>query len=305
MKEANTLINSVIYLHLFLPTIFGGPICKTGNPVTDDIKRIDELVGNLPNDYKIQIKYISKIPNVTDTCWLRLTVSEMSFSLDGLLEKFAKNSSNYLIIENLHRVLDGIHNCLYEDRKDYQEESEFNCEKSNLEPKQYFSYFNEIITAFQLAEDTNPCDAEAVCRPTEPPDAGRGSNSTAHTLEQTNKTRAPKCERTHPELGRLVRAKRHSLTAKETTPETGDPNTMKGECAHCVTSVNYLPAIGISIVCIVIITTFLTYLVIRVQKNCERNRRIKSYQMDIEQECKREENEQDGQFILENQESLT
>ncbi|XP_048464017.1 kit ligand-like isoform X2 [Rhincodon typus] len=263
MKEANTLINSVIYLHLFLPTIFGGPICKTGNPVTDDIKRIDELVGNLPNDYKIQIKYISKIPNVTDTCWLRLTVSEMSFSLDGLLEKFAKNSSNYLIIENLHRVLDGIHNCLYEDRKDYQEESEFNCEKSNLEPKQYFSYFNEIITAFQLAEDTNPCDAEAVCRPTEPPDA------------------------------------------EETTPETGDPNTMKGECAHCVTSVNYLPAIGISIVCIVIITTFLTYLVIRVQKNCERNRRIKSYQMDIEQECKREENEQDGQFILENQESLT
>ncbi|XP_048405558.1 kit ligand a isoform X2 [Stegostoma tigrinum] len=263
MKEANTLINSVIYLPLFLPTIFGGPICKTGNPVTDDIKRIDELVGNLPNDYKIQIKYISKIPNVTDTCWLRLTVSEMSFSLDGLLEKFAKNSSNYLIIENLHRVLNGIHNCLYEDRKDYQEESEFNCEKSNLEPKQYFSYFNEIITAFQLAEDTNPCDAEAVCRPTEPPDA------------------------------------------EATTPETGDPNTMKGECANCVTSVDYLPAIGTSVVCTVIITICLTYLVIRVQKNYERNRRIKSYSTDVEQERKREENEQDGQFILENQESLT
>ncbi|XP_078423892.1 kit ligand a isoform X2 [Cetorhinus maximus] len=170
MKEANTFINSVIYLHLFLPNIFGGPICKTGNPVTDDIKRIDELVGNLPSDYKIQIKYISKVPNVTDTCWLHLTVPEMSFSLDGLLEKFAKNSSNYLIIENLHRILDGIHNCLSDD-KDYQEESEFNCEKSNLEPKQYFNYFSEIITAFQSAEDTNPCDAAAVCRTMEPPDA--------------------------------------------------------------------------------------------------------------------------------------
>ncbi|XP_043565831.1 kit ligand a isoform X2 [Chiloscyllium plagiosum] len=305
MKEANTLINSVIYLHLFLPTIFGGPICKTGNPVTDDIKLIDELVGNLPNDYKIQIKYISKVPNVTDTCWLHLTVPEMSFSLDVLLEKFAKNSSNYLIIENLHRILDGIHNCLSDDRKDYHEESEFSCEKSNLEPKQYFSYFNEIITAFQLAEDTNPCDAEAICRPIEPPDAGRGSNSTAHTLEQTNKTRAPKCERTHPELGRLVRAKRHSLTAKETTAETGDPNTVKGQCANCVTSVDYLPAIGISIVCTVIITTFLTYLVIRVQKHCERNRRIRNYQTDVEQEQNREGIEQQGQFILENQESLT
>ncbi|XP_072407924.1 kit ligand a isoform X4 [Chiloscyllium punctatum] len=256
LKIILTLINSVIYLHLFLPTIFGGPICKTGNPVTDDIKLIDELVGNLPNDYKIQIKYISKVPNVTDTCWLHLTVPEMSFSLDVLLEKFAKNSSNYLIIENLHRILDGIHNCLSDDKKDYHEESEFSCEKSNLEPKQYFSYFNEIITAFQLAEDTNPCDAEAICRPIEPPDAG-------------------------------------------------DPNTVKGQCANCVTSVDYLPAIGISIVCTVIITTFLTYLVIRVQKHCERNRRIRNYQTDVEQEQNREGIEQQGQFILENQESLT
>ncbi|XP_067906379.1 kit ligand a isoform X2 [Heterodontus francisci] len=303
-----TLINSVIYLQLFLSNIFGGPICKTGNPVTDDIKRIDELVGNLPSDYKIQIKYISKVPNVTDTCWLHLTVPEMSFSLDVLLEKFAKNSSNYLIIENLHRVLGGIHNCLSDNIKDYgspMEESEFNCEKSNLEPKQYFNYFSEIITAFQSAEDNNPCDAEVVCKMTEQPDAGRGSNSTAHTLEQTNKTRAPKCERTHPELGRLVRAKRHSLTAKQTIMDTSDLNSFKGHCTDCVTSVNYLPAIGISVACTAIITMFLTCLVIKVQKNCTRNRRNRSYQADIEQEGKREENEQEGQFIHECQDSLT
>ncbi|XP_041072332.1 kit ligand a isoform X1 [Carcharodon carcharias] len=302
MKEANTFINSVIYLHLFLPNIFGGPICKTGNPVTDDIKLIDELVGNLPSDYKIQIKYISKVPNVTDTCWLHLTVPEMSFSLDGLLEKFAKNSSNYLIIENLHRVLDGIHNCLSDD-KDYQEESEFNCEKSNLEPKQYFNYFSEIITAFQSAEDTNPCDAAAVCRTMEPPDAGRGSNSTAHTLEQTNKTRAPKCERTHPEL---VRAKRHSLTAKQPTLESSDPDSFKGHCTDCIAPADYVPVIGISIVCTVIITVFLTCLFIRVQKNCRRNRRNRNDHIDIEQKQKREENAlEESQFIHENQDPLT
>ncbi|XP_072124256.1 kit ligand a isoform X4 [Mobula birostris] len=164
MKEANTLINSVICLQLFLPNIFGGPICKTGNPVTDDIKRIDELVGNLPSDYKIQIRYISKVPNVTDTCWLHLTVPEMSFSLDILSDKFAKNSSNYLIIEKLHRILDGIHNCLSEDGKDYVDESEYTCEKSNMEPRQYFNYFNEIIGAFQSAEDSSPCDSDVICR---------------------------------------------------------------------------------------------------------------------------------------------
>ncbi|XP_078423889.1 kit ligand a isoform X1 [Cetorhinus maximus] len=302
MKEANTFINSVIYLHLFLPNIFGGPICKTGNPVTDDIKRIDELVGNLPSDYKIQIKYISKVPNVTDTCWLHLTVPEMSFSLDGLLEKFAKNSSNYLIIENLHRILDGIHNCLSDD-KDYQEESEFNCEKSNLEPKQYFNYFSEIITAFQSAEDTNPCDAAAVCRTMEPPDAGRGSNCTAHTLEQTNKTRAPKCERTHPEL---VRAKRHSLTAKQPTLETSDPGSFKGYCTDHIAPSDYVFVIGISIVCTVIITVFFTCLFIRVQKNCRRNRRNRNDHIDIEQTQQREENAlEESQFIHENQDSLT
>ncbi|XP_067906380.1 kit ligand a isoform X3 [Heterodontus francisci] len=266
MKEANTLINSVIYLQLFLSNIFGGPICKTGNPVTDDIKRIDELVGNLPSDYKIQIKYISKVPNVTDTCWLHLTVPEMSFSLDVLLEKFAKNSSNYLIIENLHRVLGGIHNCLSDNIKDYgspMEESEFNCEKSNLEPKQYFNYFSEIITAFQSAEDNNPCDAEVVCKMTEQPDA------------------------------------------EQTIMDTSDLNSFKGHCTDCVTSVNYLPAIGISVACTAIITMFLTCLVIKVQKNCTRNRRNRSYQADIEQEGKREENEQEGQFIHECQDSLT
>ncbi|GCB66327.1 kit ligand a isoform X2 [Scyliorhinus torazame] len=303
MKEANTFINSVIYLHLFLPNIFGGPICKTGNPVTDDIKRIDELVGNLPSDYKIQIKYISKIPNVTDTCWLHLTVPAMSFSLDGLLEKFAKNSSNYLIIENLHRVLDGIHNCLSDNRKNYGEESEFNCEKSNLEPRQYFNYFSEIITAFQSADDTNPCDADVVCSMMESPDAGRGSNFTAHTLEQTNKTRAPKCECTHPEL---VRAKRHPLTVKQPTLEASDPNSFKGHCPDCIVSVDQITVIGISIVCTVIITVFLTCLFIRVQKNCRSNRRNRNHQTDIEQERQREENAQEeGQFIHENQDSLT
>ncbi|XP_067855416.1 kit ligand a isoform X2 [Heptranchias perlo] len=263
MKKANTLINSVIYLQLFLPTIFGGPICKTGNPVTDDIKRIDELVGNLPNDYKIQIKYISKVPNVTDTCWLHLTAPEMSVSLDTLSEKFAQNSSNYLIIENLRQVLDGILKCLSEDEKDYLEESEFDCEKSDLEPKQYFNYFNEIISAFQSAEGNNPCDSEAVCKVIEPPDA------------------------------------------EQKTPKANDPNRFKGLCLECDISVNYLAMIGITIVCTVAITVFLTCLVIGVQKRSRRNRRNESYQTDIELEQKREEKEQDVLFTHENQDSFT
>ncbi|XP_069760403.1 kit ligand a isoform X1 [Narcine bancroftii] len=300
MKEANTLINSVICLQLFLLNIFGGPICKTGNPVTDDIKRIDELVGNLPSDYKIQIRYISKVPNVTNTCWLHLTVPEMSFSLDALLEKFARNSSNYLIIENLHRILYGIHNCLSEDGKDYVDESEFNCEKSNLEPKQYFNYFSEIIDVFQSAEDSSPCDSEVVCR-MEEPDSGRGSNSTSYTLEQTNKTCVPRCERTQPKLVRLVRAKRHSLTAKQPIKEA---KRFKGDCMSCAMILDYLPTIMITTGCILTIT-ILACLIIYAHKKRRRNRRSRSYQADIECEPDRTDNEQEVQFIAENQDSCT
>ncbi|XP_032893913.1 kit ligand-like isoform X1 [Amblyraja radiata] len=301
MKEANTLINIVIFLQFFLLNIIGGPICKTGNPVTDDIRRIDELVGNLPSDYKIQIRYISKVSNVTDTCWLHLTVPEMSFSLDALSEKFAKNSSNYLIIENLHRILHGIHNCLSEDGKDYVDESEFNCEKSDLVPKQYFTYFNEIISAFQSAGDSSPCDSEVVCR-MEGPDTGRGSNSTSHTLEQTNKTCVPRCERTLPELGRLVRAKRHSLRAKELQ---NGLNRFKEGCPHCETVMGYLPTILIATACTVSAMLILVCLIVQLQKHQRRNSTSQSYQTDIESERQREENEQAVQFIAGNEDSCT
>ncbi|XP_078272713.1 kit ligand a isoform X1 [Rhinoraja longicauda] len=297
MKEANTLINIVIFLQFFLLNIFGGPICKTGNPVTDDIRRIDELVGNLPSDYKIQIRYISKVPNVTDTCWLHLTVPEMSFSLDALSEKFARNSSNYLIIENLHRILDGIHNCLSEDGKDYVDESEFNCEKSDLEPKQYFNYFNEIISAFQSAGDSSPCDSEVICR-MEGPDTGRGSNSTSHTLEQTNKTCVPRCERTLPELGRLVRAKRHSLRAMEVS---NGLIRFKEDCPV----VGHLPTILIATACTMSTILILACLIVQLRKHHRRNGTSQSYQTDIESERQREEIERSVQFIAGNEDSCT
>ncbi|XP_072124252.1 kit ligand a isoform X1 [Mobula birostris] len=300
MKEANTLINSVICLQLFLPNIFGGPICKTGNPVTDDIKRIDELVGNLPSDYKIQIRYISKVPNVTDTCWLHLTVPEMSFSLDILSDKFAKNSSNYLIIEKLHRILDGIHNCLSEDGKDYVDESEYTCEKSNMEPRQYFNYFNEIIGAFQSAEDSSPCDSDVICR-VEGPDTGRVSNSTLYTLEQITKTCVPRCEHTHPERGRPVRAKRHSLTANQ---PISDLNHIKGGCINCATLMDHFSVILITVACTGTITVILTCLIVQTQKNRRTRSSIRN-PTDNECEAARWETEQHVQFITENQDSCT
>ncbi|XP_042191736.1 kit ligand a isoform X5 [Callorhinchus milii] len=166
-ERFQTLINSIIYLQLFLTTLFGENICQKGNPVTDDIKDIDKLVGNLPSDYSIEINFFPKIANANDSCWMYLTVPEMSLSLDSLLRKFAENSSNYLIIKKLQRIMDGIYSCLVAASKDL-EEMDYDCESSSRKPTDYFDYFREIVNTFQRADNNCPCDSEVVCSRIDP-----------------------------------------------------------------------------------------------------------------------------------------
>ncbi|XP_042191733.1 kit ligand a isoform X2 [Callorhinchus milii] len=324
MKKANTLINSIIYLQLFLTTLFGENICQKGNPVTDDIKDIDKLVGNLPSDYSIEINFFPKIANANDSCWMYLTVPEMSLSLDSLLRKFAENSSNYLIIKKLQRIMDGIYSCLVAASKDL-EEMDYDCESSSRKPTDYFDYFREIVNTFQRADNNCPCDSEVVCSRIDPTTPGRGSNSTAHVLEQSNKTRASKCERIHPELARPGRAKRHILTASEhggqlahsTSAEQSsvgsfqrkeDPTTeipfsidseSRIEDPGCRTSVKYLIVVIVTILSTVSLSVPLTCLAVRLKQR-RRNRENQS-----QPEERREENEVQTQFMCEPAQSMT
>ncbi|XP_042191734.1 kit ligand a isoform X3 [Callorhinchus milii] len=298
-ERFQTLINSIIYLQLFLTTLFGENICQKGNPVTDDIKDIDKLVGNLPSDYSIEINFFPKIANANDSCWMYLTVPEMSLSLDSLLRKFAENSSNYLIIKKLQRIMDGIYSCLVAASKDL-EEMDYDCESSSRKPTDYFDYFREIVNTFQRADNNCPCDSEVVCSRIDPTTPGRGSNSTAHVLEQSNKTRASKCERIHPELARPGRAKRHILTANPTTeiPFSIDSES-RIEDPGCRTSVKYLIVVIVTILSTVSLSVPLTCLAVRLKQR-RRNRENQS-----QPEERREENEVQTQFMCEPAQSMT
>ncbi|XP_065525994.1 kit ligand isoform X3 [Lathamus discolor] len=64
MKKAQTWIITCFCLQLLLlnPLVKAQSSC--GNPVTDDVNDITKLVGNLPNDYMITLKYVPKMDSL-------------------------------------------------------------------------------------------------------------------------------------------------------------------------------------------------------------------------------------------------
>ncbi|XP_007668267.1 kit ligand isoform X1 [Ornithorhynchus anatinus] len=153
MKKTQTWIITCIYLQLllFIPLIRAQKNC--GNPVTDDVKDITKLVGNLPNDYMIALKYVPEMDGLPNHCWLHLMVPELAKSLNNLLQKFSEISeslSNYSIINNLTRIIDDLMACLASDKnKHFVQRNIHLYKKGSFIPKEFFGYFNRSIEAFR------------------------------------------------------------------------------------------------------------------------------------------------------------
>uniref|UniRef100_A0A7M4FT02 Kit ligand n=1 Tax=Crocodylus porosus TaxID=8502 RepID=A0A7M4FT02_CROPO len=92
-----------IILLLLNPLVRAHRPCE--NPVTDDVNDIPKLIENLPNDYRITLKYIKKMESLPNHCWLHLMVPEFSKSLNNSLHKFSQISealSNHSISNSLN-----------------------------------------------------------------------------------------------------------------------------------------------------------------------------------------------------------
>ncbi|XP_074868238.1 kit ligand isoform X5 [Carettochelys insculpta] len=61
MKKTQTWIITCFYLQLLLLSPLARAQGRCGNPVTDDVNDITKLVGNLPNDYMIPLRYVRKM----------------------------------------------------------------------------------------------------------------------------------------------------------------------------------------------------------------------------------------------------
>ncbi|XP_015713325.1 kit ligand isoform X2 [Coturnix japonica] len=167
MKKAQTWIITCFCLQLLLLN----PLVKTqnscGNPVTDDVNDIAKLVGNLPNDYLITLKYVPKMDSLPNHCWLHLMVPEFSRSLHNLLQKFVDISdmsdvlSNYSIINNLTRIINDLMACLaFDKNKDFIKENGHLYEEDRFIPENFFRLFNrtiEVYKEFADSLDKNDC----------------------------------------------------------------------------------------------------------------------------------------------------
>ncbi|NXF24177.1 SCF protein, partial [Rhodinocichla rosea] len=131
-----------------------------GNPVTDDVNDIAKLVGNLPNDYMITLKYVPKMDSLPSHCWLHLMVPEFSKSLLNLLQKFSDIPdmsdvlSNYSIINNLTRIINDLMACLaFDKNKDFVKENGHLYEEGHFIPEDFFRHFNSTIEVYKESAD--------------------------------------------------------------------------------------------------------------------------------------------------------
>ncbi|XP_077327393.1 kit ligand [Lithobates pipiens] len=151
MKKTKTWIVTCIYLQLLF-ICFGSP-CK--NPVTDAVNDIDKLVGNLPNDYIMHVKNISR-SSLSKHCWLYVMVYEMSVQLTELSSKLSNTSQNYHTIYSLSLIFREIRTCIKSsNQQDFVQDYLENVSKEMLSPRIFFNLVTETISVFQEVNNTH------------------------------------------------------------------------------------------------------------------------------------------------------
>uniref|UniRef100_A0A8D0BVQ9 Kit ligand n=1 Tax=Salvator merianae TaxID=96440 RepID=A0A8D0BVQ9_SALMN len=168
MKKAQTWIITCFYLQLLLLSPLVKAQNRCGNPVTDDVNDIAKLVGNLPNDYMITLKYVRKMDTLPNHCWLHLMVPELSKSLNNLLHKFTDFSdmtdviSNYYIINNLTRIINDLMACLSSNKyKNFRQYNDHLYEEGEFIPEEFFKHFYSTIDVYKIFAKT-PVQTECV-----------------------------------------------------------------------------------------------------------------------------------------------
>ncbi|XP_033017691.1 kit ligand isoform X1 [Lacerta agilis] len=224
MKKAQTWIITCFYLQLLLlnPLIRAQSPC--GNPVTDDVYDIAKLVGNLPNDYMITLKYVRKMDSLPNHCWLYLMVPELSASLNNLLHRFKDFSdmsdvlSNYSIINNLTRIINDLMACLSTNKnKNFRKYNDHLYEEGKFFPEEFFKHFNSTIDVYKSiakAPEQSDCVLLSATEPS-PNDAGNSVTEPIllHPVAASSlKNDSSGDSSEHAELGFLNSASMHGIS---------------------------------------------------------------------------------------------
>lgn len=148
MKEAKISGSACVLVLLFSSLVSCSGVF--GSPLTDDVATLDTLRENLPEDYKIPVRFISK--GVGGTCWLHLNLFPLEISLKALALKFGNLSTNRENITIFITMLQGLRFTV--DNEELEATMQvFKChyQSESWSTRRYFDHVKEVLGAFASA----------------------------------------------------------------------------------------------------------------------------------------------------------
>ncbi|XP_076861394.1 kit ligand b [Brachyhypopomus gauderio] len=153
-----------------------------GNPLTDDVATLKTLSENIPKDYKIAVRYISK--DVGGACWLLLNLYPVENSLKMLAFKFGNLSSNRENITIFITMLQGLRFTI--DSEELEEAMQvFQCHyrRGRWSTRRYFNHVKEVLIAFASMPHQFHC-VPPPCDVTTSPPRTPGHGSQKHLIDR-------------------------------------------------------------------------------------------------------------------------
>lgn len=183
MKKPKSWIRVCVQLLLFI--VFGGQALEfDGNPVTDDILKLNILRQNIPKDYKIPVHYIPREEG--GMCWVKLNIYYLEESLKDLSHKFGNISSNRKDISIIIEMLQGsrikmgsLEPIMFDFQCHFREE--------RWPTARYFDFVKDFLIAAQLKEYSDDCEPPP-CPTTQQLDTT--TTTTANQLQSTGPTQS-------------------------------------------------------------------------------------------------------------------
>ncbi|KAF5897179.1 kit ligand b, partial [Clarias magur] len=139
-----------------------------GSPLTDDVATLDTLRENIPKDYKIRVRYISK--EVGEKCWVHLNLYPAEISLKNLALKFGNLSANRENITIFITMLQGLRFTMDNDELESTMQA-FKCHyrSARWSTRRYFDHVKEVLVTFASTPHQFYCTPPSCPSPTTPP----------------------------------------------------------------------------------------------------------------------------------------
>ncbi|KAG7320477.1 hypothetical protein KOW79_016330 [Hemibagrus wyckioides] len=154
-----------------LVLLFSGLVACSGvfgSPLTDDVATLDTLRENIPKDYRIRIRYISK--DVGGTCWVHLNLFPVESSLKNLALKFGNLSANRENITIFITMLQGLRFTIdNEELESTMQAFECHYRTARWSTRRYFDHIKEVLVTFASTPRQFYCTPPPCPTPTAPP----------------------------------------------------------------------------------------------------------------------------------------